>query len=305
LSVRGDYRHALPVFGLVVVVLALAGVARALAKPPTFGQFGFFRGVALQEARARFPRVQDVVTCTKCHVKEARQRAKDAHGSVPCTTCHGPGDDHAQRGTADSSHVMRVKDSRTLCLSCHLELPARPSSFPQINIADHFKLVGVAEAETPCTACHDPHEPLFMDRDLPSARLHPIVHRCRDCHQGSARDASTPRPPEHPQIFDCGYCHAPIVKDAATRAHKAVRCTTCHLFLRQSDFAGRIIRDTDPRFCLLCHRDADFRSADAPPSIVWPQHRDEMGKTPADGVKRCVDCHQDRIHRLGEDDHGL
>ncbi len=302
---RGDYRHAVPVFGLVVVLLALAGVARALATPPTFGQFGFFRGAAIPEARAPAPRFQDVKTCSKCHVEQARLRDKDAHGSVSCATCHGAGAQHALRGTAESSQPMRVANSRELCLSCHLELPARPSSFPQIDVANHFKLVGVERPDTPCTACHDPHEPLFMDRALPAARLHPIVHRCRDCHQGSARDASTPRPPDHPQIFDCGYCHAPIVADAATRPHRGLRCTTCHLFLRQSDFAGRILRDADPRFCLLCHRADDFRSADSPPSIVWPQHRDEMSKTPADAVKRCVDCHQDRIHRLAEDDHGF
>jgi hypothetical protein len=88
------------------------------------------------------------------------------------------------------------------------------------------------------------------------------------------------------------------VADFADRSHSDVRCTTCHLFFRESPFAGRIIRDADPRFCLLCHRNADFRSDDAPPGIDWPEHRQEMAERPEDANKRCIDCHRDAIHRV-------
>jgi hypothetical protein len=174
---------------------------------------------------------------------------------------------------------------------------ARPGDFPQIVPEDHYRFVGVRDVATPCTACHNPHEPLFMDRDLRTARLHPLIHRCRDCHAGRY-DETLPRPQNHPPIFQCDYCHGQIAAEFAQRPHHRVRCTTCHLFFRESDSAGRILRDADPRFCLLCHRDADFRSSEAPPGIEWPEHREVMAEDEGDLQKRCIDCHQDRIHPL-------
>ena len=55
-----------------------------------------------------------------------------------------------------------------------------------------------------------------------------------------------------------GDCHGDVVEDFASRTHAEVRCTTCHIFFRETQDAGRILRDADPRFCLLCHRAADF-----------------------------------------------
>lgn len=134
-----------------------------------------------------------------------------------------------------------------------------------------------------------------MDRDLRSARLHPLIQRCRDCHTGRVSE-EVPRPKEHPPIFECKYCHAPVVADFEERTHQEVRCATCHIFFRLSDFAGRILRDADPRFCLLCHKAADFRSDDAPPGIDWPDHLDDVAEDEADRKKRCIDCHRDKVH---------
>jgi hypothetical protein len=155
--------------------------------------------------------------------------------------------------------------------------------------------VNVRVPETECTACHDPHEPLYMDRDLHGARLHPLIHRCRDCHIGRT-DQGQARPAGHPAIFACDYCHAGIAADFAKRPHRAVGCTTCHIFFVESESAGRILRDADPRFCLLCHREADFRAEGGPPTIRWPDHLDDVAQDEADRQKRCIDCHQDRIH---------
>ena len=163
------------------------------------------------------------------------------------------------------------------------------------------KRLRVADEGLACTACHDPHEPLFMDRDLRTARLHPLIQRCRDCHAGRA-DETLPRPDHHPAIFECRYCHAPVVADYETRPHKVVRCTTCHIFFRASAFAGRILRDADPRFCLLCHGEAEFRSNTSAPGISWPDgHLDDVADDEADRTKRCIDCHRDRIHLLSHE----
>lgn len=296
--IRPDYRHAYPVFGLVVALLVTGAAARALARPPSFGQFGFYRGAAPAAARARLFRHRGKRACQQCHFREVDLHDKDAHGTIECEVCHGPGREHALRGTAESAALMRVPRRQADCLACHQQLDARPGWFPQIDVPTHYAFVGVSEMGTPCTACHDPHEPLYMDRDLRTARLHPVVHRCRDCHQGPTRDASAARPEGHPPIFDCSYCHQRVVGDFAKRPHSEVRCTTCHLFFRQSESAGRIIRDADPRFCLLCHREGEFRSEGAPPSVAWPQHLEEVREGPADALKRCVDCHQDQIHAV-------
>jgi predicted CXXCH cytochrome family protein len=279
---------------LVLVVLSAGAVVRVLLKPQTYGQYGPYRGAAAAEARVRAPRHQGQSVCAKCHAKQARLQAKDAHHRVGCETCHGPGDRHSK----DPKVKLRRPKNKEFCLGCHQVLAARPGSFPQIVPAAHYKSVGVKDLKTPCIRCHSPHEPLFMDRDLRTARLHPVVHRCRDCHAGPERDPATPRPASHPPIFECSYCHPRVVADFSGRTHKKVRCTTCHLFFKEAEYAGRIIRDADPRFCLLCHRDADFRADDAPPGIEWPDHREDMSEGPQDANKRCIDCHRDKIHEV-------
>jgi hypothetical protein len=285
-----SYRHTRRLFALVALGLAAAVGVRWFLIPPTFGERGHFRAVAIDEAREREPRHVGEARCASCHKKEVALHDKDTHAAVACEVCHGPGWQHAARKSK-----MKLPRGAAACLVCHQRLAARVSSFAQIEPVEHFRLVGVKDKSTPCTTCHDPHEPLYLDRSLAQARLHPLVHRCRDCHSGPARDAKLARPAGHPAIFECSSCHAALAKDFAGRSHRKVECRTCHLFIKQSDFAGRIIRDADPRFCLLCHRGGAFRAAGAPPSIEWPKHREEMG---GEAGKRCVDCHQDKIHTL-------
>ena len=285
---REDYRHTYRLFGAVVAVLALALTARALAIPPSFGEFGSYRSAAIAAARGPVPGHQGKAVCAKCHPKQAKLQGKDAHRRVQCETCHGMGKAHA----AAPKQVKQKRDgSKGACLTCHRQLDARPGAFGQVNWEKHYAFVGVKDPSIKCIQCHDPHEPLFMDRDLNAARMHPLINRCRDCHTGSQRSPLTPRPKDHPVIFQCKDCHKAVAEDFAKRPHKKVRCTTCHLFFQESAFAGRIIRDADPRFCLLCHRKASYREA-SQPAIEWPAHREDMG---GEGSERCVDCHQTSI----------
>lgn len=291
---RTSYRHVYRLFGLVAVLVAAALILRAALVPATFGDLGHFRAAAIDEARTRDARHVGQSTCAECHDDVADLHSKDAHARVQCETCHGLGARHV---AADGDGDILRPDGREACLECHRLLLARPGEFAQIVVADHYRYIGVEDPATLCIACHDPHEPLYMDRDLRTARLHPLIHRCRDCHAGRT-DETMPRPPDHPPIFQCDYCHAEIVGDFATRSHHAIRCTACHIFFRETESAGRILRDADPRFCLLCHGEADFRSADAAPSIDWPDHRADMAEQEADLTKRCVDCHRENIHGL-------
>ena len=191
---------------------------------------------------------------------------------------------------------MEVPKGKDACLVCHRALDARPGSFAQIDWKKHYRFLNVKVQETPCIACHSPHEPLFLDRDIADARRHPMIHRCRDCHLGRS-DETMEKPEGHPHIFECSYCHSEVVSDFEEREHESVACTTCHLFVKDSEFAGRIIRDADPRFCLLCHGEASFRGDDGPPTISWPdQHLEDIDADDADREKTCIDCHRDKIH---------
>ncbi len=291
-----DYRHTIPVFAVLVGVVLVGVGLRGLAVPETFGQFGHFRGAAATEARVKTPRHLGKDACKKCHEKELTLHDKDMHAAVQCETCHGAGSAHV----ADPKKVHLVKpNTKQDCLVCHQAMAARPGRFPQIQWRDHFKFAGVDDEKIECVKCHSPHEPLFLDRDVRKARLHPMINRCRDCHVGRT-DATLKQPDDHPPLFQCNYCHKEIAAKFAQLPHAKIDCTTCHIFQQVSDTAGRIVRDADPRFCLLCHGAADFRSKNGPPTIEWPAHRDEMGSGEEDATKRCVDCHQENyIHPVG------
>lgn len=284
-----DYSHTHRLLVVVSLGIALFGVVRWLAVPSSFGQYGHYRGLAIATARGIEPRHLGERACVKCHAKIAKLHDKDAHSTNPCESCHGPGWQHAKN---PKKNKMVRPAGRTVCLVCHERLQARPMSFPQIDVQSHFKLVGVKYQGVKCIQCHSPHEPLFMDRDIRKARLHPVVHRCKDCHRGRTNEFLE-KPPHHPPIFECSYCHKALVADFQKRKHRKLECTTCHLFFKQTEFSGRIIRDADPRFCLLCHRKTKFRSKSGPPTIDWAKHKKEQ----ADGEDtKCIECHRDRIH---------
>jgi hypothetical protein len=290
---RADYHHAYRIFTIIAIAVGAALVVRTLLVPDSFGRHGHYRAEAMTEARAHELRHVTVTTCAECHDDVAELHAKDAHASVQCEVCHGPGRAHVDAG---GDGPIRRPAGKQICLVCHELLLARPGEFAQIEVQKHYEFVGVGDPGTDCGACHDPHEPLYMDRDLRLARLHPLIHRCRDCHAGRT-DRSLQRPAEHPAIFECDYCHGAVAADFQARPHSAMRCTDCHIFFRESEFAGRILRDADPRFCLLCHRETDFRSDDSAPGIAWPEHLDDVADD-GEREKRCIDCHQEAIHRL-------
>ncbi len=292
-KVRPDYRHAYPVVVLVCLMVAGALTIRHYLVPKTFGDLGFYRAAAIDDAKARQPRYVGRAACAECHDDVAAIHAKDAHSSVECETCHGPGSEHI----ANSDVAMIRADSKESCLVCHRMLDARPGSFPQVDWQKHFQFVGVSDTNVVCIRCHSPHEPLYMDRDLHEARLHPLVHDCGECHIGRT-DTSLKQPAGHPMIFQCAYCHKDLAASFAKGAHAKVGCKTCHLFIRDTSFSGRIVRNTDPRFCLLCHRKTDFRSASGTPTIDWPSHIRDVSDDPADPKRPCVNCHQEQIHEM-------
>ncbi len=287
-----SYRHTYRLFGLLGILFLVLFTARSLAVPSDYGLEGPFRAGARRDAaNVKAPRYQGRDSCVKCHQTENAETAKDVHHTVQCEDCHGPSDQHNK--DPKQAHLTTDR-SQAACLICHRKLTARPGAFPQIAVADHFKLVGVKDEKTECVSCHDAHQPIFLQKPLAEARLHPLVHRCRDCHLNRT-DETLKRPENHPAIFQCGYCHTKIATDFTSSTHSKIACTTCHLFVKDSDFAGRIVRNTDPRFCLLCHRAAPFRAEGGPPTIDWDEHRKTFDDT-LDERAPCAQCHADALH---------
>ena len=135
---------------LVLLALAIVGsylVARSFLTPPSFGQYGWYRGDALGEiANAREPLFAGKLACDECHSDILHQLAGNAHKTLSCEGCHGVCSEHAA-----NPDVLPVKATGSHCIRCHEYDISRPKWLKQIVIKDHF---GVD-----CKECHLPHQP--------------------------------------------------------------------------------------------------------------------------------------------------
>ena len=132
---------------LLVGIVASYFIARSFLTPPSFGQYGWFRGEALVELSSR-PRVfAGKAACDECHSDEVAKLAKYAHKNLSCEGCHGPGQAHA-----DNPDIKLEVPTFSQCARCHEANPARPKTQKQIVIKDHY-------TGSKCTECHVPHAP--------------------------------------------------------------------------------------------------------------------------------------------------
>jgi len=129
--------------GIVVAYFS----ARYVLKPATFGEFGWYRGAALEELRNRPVVFAGKKACDECHSELLNKMAKFEHKTVSCETCHGVSQAHA-----DNPDVQIVKFTAVQCLRCHEAEPARPKWMHQIHSKNHYK-------GQRCTECHMPHQP--------------------------------------------------------------------------------------------------------------------------------------------------
>ena len=296
---RSRYGHLARPIGLLVLSLGAAAAIRAFAIPPSWGRLGAFRADAIKEAMSvSEPLHVGEAWCVRCHLPNVSKHDKDVHRQVACEGCHGPGARHLplvvdreHEAVEERPFVPKTKDP---CLWCHRRLSARPSRFPQIDPTEHYAFFGVTDPETPCMGCHDPHEPLFLSSPIQQARLHPGIQLCSDCHTEQP-PSDAPRPDDHPPVFECTYCHGAIARDAAARPHAGLGCRRCHVYFPETENAGRIIKNKDPRFCLLCHRATPFRKNAGIPLVEWPAHA--LDRQPPGRADQCIECHADAVHR--------
>jgi hypothetical protein len=145
-------RHAfLPpqIIRLVLLTVAIVGsylVARAFLTPPSFGEFGWYRGAALGEIAARTPVYAGKQACDECHSDILQKLAKFEHKTLSCEACHGVSKEHAE-----NPDILPAKLTGSHCIRCHEANPSRPAWFKQIVVKDHYG--------SKCVECHVPHQP--------------------------------------------------------------------------------------------------------------------------------------------------
>jgi uncharacterized CHY-type Zn-finger protein len=139
----------------ILVFVALRG----FLVPRSFGQYGHFRGNAIQEVAAKPVVYAGHQVCETCHADVLEVKAKGKHVRVACESCHGPLAAHAD----DPGSVQPEKlDTAVLCVRCHEANSAKPKWFPQVVSADH-------SSGLPCETCHQPHSPVIESGEKDSA----------------------------------------------------------------------------------------------------------------------------------------
>jgi len=146
------HRFHLPPQVLRIVLLA-AGivssylVARYFLTPPSFRQYGFYRGAALLELGDREPVYAGRKECVSCHDEAGAKLAGHEHKNLSCEACHGPGQAHAA-----NLDVKPVALNFSHCVRCHEANLSRPKWHKQIVSKEHYP-------GSKCTECHRPHSP--------------------------------------------------------------------------------------------------------------------------------------------------
>lgn len=135
---------------IIFALLLLAYfVLRWVATPDSFYWYGHYRGKALNEAAAKPIVYAEKRVCLDCHDDQWEENQAGPHASISCQSCHGPGEMHLDDPMPEN---INRPDPHELCVLCHKQNSARPSSFPQIEVMDH-------SGGELCTDCHVTHNP--------------------------------------------------------------------------------------------------------------------------------------------------
>jgi hypothetical protein len=155
--------HAKHVFRAALMLLAVVAalfLGRSMFVPKTWGEYGRYRGAAVEELRNRQIRHLGDDSCAMCHEAEYAEHAAGVHEPVRCELCHGPAALHADPEQGEKIADMPVRRSRELCELCHRELAARPAGFAQVDVREHVTDMGGDLTADACFDCHDPHSPI-------------------------------------------------------------------------------------------------------------------------------------------------
>jgi hypothetical protein len=140
-------KRLLPLFAIFIGLFLLV---RYLLVPESFGEYGHYRGLSIQENAEVTPHYAGKKACVECHDDMAAIIASDLHSDLSCEVCHGPGLDHANY--PDSVGIYKPF-KREFCGACHGLNPARNADVvKQVDLKEH-------NIDNDCIDCHNPHKP--------------------------------------------------------------------------------------------------------------------------------------------------
>lgn len=200
-----------PLLLAFALVIAAFFVGRYLFMPKTFGQFGHYRGAAVDEIEALPTAYAGFQACADCHDDIFVDRAKSHHRSISCETCHGPAAAHIEN---PDEHKPIVPMSRDFCPLCHGYNISRPTGFPQVVAERH-------NPGQPCQSCHDPHNPVLPNAPSECSACHRNIYNvkltshhaslaCTECHTVPSEHFTQPKMTAAEKPRDrsvCGKCH--------------------------------------------------------------------------------------------------
>ncbi len=151
-------KHVVRAVVLLVALIVVLVLGRSLFVPDTWGEYGWYRGAAVDEHRAKQVRHAGDAACGMCHDDVVATHDSGVHASVRCELCHSVMTSHVIDGEV-VAEMPKPSDSVELCTGCHRMLNARPADFPQVNARQHLEDMDVDFEPNVCVACHDPHSP--------------------------------------------------------------------------------------------------------------------------------------------------
>jgi len=147
---------------LAVGIVSAYFVARYFLTPTSFGEYGWYRGNALQELREHEVVFAGKKACDECHSDQIQKLSKFEHKSLSCEGCHGP----LQAHTENPDIRPDKRSHYGACVRCHEANPSRPKWHKQIVSKAHYTeskadaKSGKSEIKPSlCTECHLPHAP--------------------------------------------------------------------------------------------------------------------------------------------------
>ncbi len=162
-------KHIVRLLALLVVLALMFVGGRYFFTPKSFGAYGHYRAASVEEIAVVKPRIIDAASFSAVYPKEYATWSENIHQVVQCQACHMATEKLSDRAGGPAAHDRRAtdalpipRDSLKLCVECHQKIAGRPASMPQIDVVSHTQ-------GKQCTACHNPHSPLFSPAGAPVA----------------------------------------------------------------------------------------------------------------------------------------
>lgn len=221
-----------------IVFVGLTVVTWAYVIPPSLKDRAYHKSTTIEREMAKPISYAGSSICFDCHEDTYDTKRSGAHLNLSCETCHGPSWLHSEDPLEVTPEVPRDRQG---CARCHEYDTARPTGFPQVNVAAH-------NPDDPCISCHNPHDPEPLVTPEECESCHAEIARtkavsphssleCVTCHETPEAHKITPRVvrPSKPNARSaCGQCHAENAENPkapkiniTTHEEKYV-CWQCH-----------------------------------------------------------------------------